>query len=155
MANDLGISYDMVVRIHTETLKKALTRILGEEQEIVVSDDVKYEDAKLYRDKVAHYVPKDTGTLRDSAYMENAIVRYKGTYAIRYYAARAKTKGAKVREYAEAQYYGDDATWNRKTEGTYSHWNQHLQPFEREEYYRELAKEMKDKIEEKLHGSTR
>lgn len=126
--------YNIKVRIHTETIESAIGRILDKKKDIILSDNLKRTSAELYMDKIKHLVPLGkTEELRSSA----DIRPYKDTYAVCYDPVDEK-RDIKF-HYGEVQYNGPD-WWNRRTEGTYSHWNQHLSSFEREDYYRELAK---------------
>ena len=131
--------FDIKLRIHTETLESNIKRILGKKKKLALSDDVKEFAVDLYSRKIKPYVPRKTGNLRNKK--NTKIVRYKGTYAIDYIATDKYG-----RQYAKAQYYADDSDWERTTEGTYSHWNQHLSRAEREDYYRRVAEKMKEKM---------
>lgn len=133
--------YVLHARIHTETLEKAIKRVMDTKKDIILSDKLKRESAKMYRDKIEQYVPLDHGDLRKSAHKKNAISPYRDGYAIYYdpIGEYGKSTGEhKEFHYGDYQYNGPE-WWSRKTEGTYSHWNQHLASFEREDYYRELA----------------
>lgn len=128
------ITYEIGVRIHSETLEKNVKRILGDKLKEAISDDVKKYAATRYARKVEHYVPmsEDGGTLRRST----RLVHIHGTWGVEY-----DPVDKYGRHYGEAQYKGP-SWWNRYTEDTYSHWNSHLTRAEREEYYREVADEI-------------
>lgn len=129
--------FSINVRIHSETLHAQLSKRIDGYRKAALSDKVKYKAAKLYAKKVQPYVPKKTGELREDV----DIVPYNGVYAVQYNATATRKKrdgSIETVQYAEAQYHGDP-TWNRTTEGTYDHWNQHLSMAEREEYYSDIA----------------
>lgn len=126
--------FEMRVRIHAETLESNISRILNQKIEKgMLSDEVKYRAAELYAEKIRTYVPMKSENLRKST----EIVPHNGVYAVEYHPVDEYGH-----EYAERQYTADDSTWNRHTDFTYSHWNQHLSRLEREDYYRELAEEI-------------
>ena len=126
------------IRIHTDTLESNISRILGRMKDVVLSDELKVEAIKKYRKKVEPYVPEKKGFLKLSAYDSDAIVDYHGDKALVY---DPVANNRQHYHYGKVQYEGPGPgeEWNRTTEGTYDHWNQHLTRAEREEYYQELA----------------
>lgn len=131
---------EIKIRIHSETLYSQINkRVQDKLEKGGLSDDVKKESARLYAEKVEHYVPRKTGKLRGEPGFESFvdIVPYQGVYAVKYDAYRVNKDG-KEAHYAEAQYEGDP-TWDRTTYDTYDHWNQHLDAAEREELYYNIA----------------
>lgn len=131
MAKDFTIH----TRIHTETLDRALKRILKDKYDrAMLTGEIQEEAARKYAEQLNHYVPSSIpggdGNLRSAL----EFPRYKGTVAIHYVAENRYGE-----HYASAQFNAPD-WWNRTNEGTFSHWSQHITPEEKEVVYRHVAK---------------
>lgn len=128
------IEYSIKIRVHKESLEANMAKRIEEFKKKMLSDDVKYQSADIYRDCIEPLVPKKIGNLRDNV----EYVKYSGTYAIKY-----------TSNYAKAQYKGYNGRgvirkWT--TPGTIDHWNLHMSRADKGAYY-DLVKEM---IMEKL-----
>lgn len=129
MSNDE--EYIARIRIHKETLGKAIMSRITDIEDFVLSDSMKYLAATIYLDCVEPIVPKKFGTLRASARVPDK--KYKGDYAVIYNAP-----------YAAAQYSGKTTGPIRHwtTPDTKDHWNHHLSNSDRSAMYQLMAEEI-------------
>lgn len=126
------------IRIHADTLTKAIQKRVEDLKDKVLSDEMKYRAAEIYRDCVEPYVPMEYGNLRKSAHIGK---KYNGDYPVIY--------GNSDVKYAKAQYKGYNgrgAIREYTTPGTYDHWNKHLSRGDREAMYDLIAEEIVEKM---------
>ena len=133
-------SFDVKIRVHSETLAKALEKRLDSLEDKILSDEVKYRAADIYKDCIAPLVPKDEGNLRESGHVGEQ--KYNGDYPVVYDV-----------KYAKAQYEGSNgkgkrpaSMWKRHTPNTYDHWNHHMSRSDRQAFYDLVAEEIMEKI---------
>lgn len=124
------------LRIDTKALQDNVNRIIGRKVEVIHYKSTRNESAGEYAKYISKYVPRKTGKLVKSAKIVDGAVTY---------SAKAKRKNGNY-DYAAYQYYSDDSEWVRATPDTHSHWNRHLTTAERQAFYEDVAKIIKEKM---------
>ncbi len=124
------MGFEIKIRVHTDTLERALNSRIKDFTKELLTDDVKLMAAEIYADCVEPLVPMKSGELRSDV----SFPKYKGTRAVQYNAP-----------YAKAQYEGYNGrgpSRNFTTPGTTDHWNHHMTAADRAAYYDLVAEEL-------------
>lgn len=132
MGDFLELNFD------TSALQSQIARILKKKASVLDDVRVKNIAAERYKDAIEHYVPKDTGNLRESAEVRNGKVVY-----------TAKSPRGHKYAYADEQYHTPRDPSVRHTPGTYDHWNKHLTTAEKTDLYETLAKDIVEAMNER------
>lgn len=125
------------VSFDNKAMNKYLTETLGNKAKMLDEDmDLRNAAAGQYAAYVSKYVPLGkTGRLRQAKVKDGEV---------RYSAIAIKKDGTRY-DYAETQYNGPD-WWERRTPGTYSHWNRHMTTAERQAFYDDVKQMLLEKM---------
>lgn len=126
------MGFEVQIRVHTDTLERALNKRIKNFTKELLTDDVKLMAAEIYADCVEPLVPMKSGELRNPNNIR--FPKYKGTRSVEY-----------IVPYAEAQYKGYNGrgpSKNFTTPGTIDHWNHHMTTADRKAFYDLVAEEL-------------
>ena len=126
----LHVNFDM------KAVQDNVNRMLNKKVAVIHYTETRNDVAGEYAKRIDRYVPMKTGKLRRSVGVDNGAITY---------SAKVRRKGGNF-DYAKVQYYSDDSFWDRTTPDTYSHWNKHLTTAERLAFYEDVAKIIKERM---------